>query len=162
VSVWTMPPITVRHPAALWRDRADATLVSAFFHDGQVGWEELPARRISHRQGDGSGLDRDAFEICCIPFFSEPEAPGDIVTDAPEAPGLVAEIDERGDFTTIRVWAKHGAAAGRIEDALTTRGWLYERHADLLAVARLSDGAGDESQAFLDACVEAGEARWAT
>jgi len=161
VSARTMPDVTVRHPAPIWRDRADVTLVSAFLLDGDIGWEELPARRIPHRPGDGSGVDRDVFEICCIPFFSEPEALGDIVIDAPEAPGLVAEIDERGDFTTIGVWAKDHAAADRIEDGLTSRGWPFERRGDLLVVARPSDRAGDGYQAFLDACVQAGEARWA-
>jgi Domain of unknown function (DUF4265) len=54
------------HPEPVWRERGDS-VVLVDLEDGHT--EELWAKRLSANR----------FEICCIPFFADDIAPGDVV-----------------------------------------------------------------------------------
>ncbi len=126
---WEPPTAAVRHPEAVWGDRANAALISAVFVEDHVGWEELPVRRLEVRSG-GS----DLFEVCCIPFYAEPENLGAILEVDPDNPGIVMNVLELGaeyDQPVRAVCA--GDTRREFEAELARRGWPHERSGDLLA-----------------------------
>lgn len=94
------------HEAPTWRDRANFLIFADLTNSGMVGrWEQLWAQQV------GS----DAFEICCIPFFTYGLALGDVVRTSPSDGRryVVAEVEKRSGRRVLRLWLKSATAEGR-------------------------------------------------
>ncbi len=117
-----LPDAIYTHPHPVWRDRINSALLMNIVEAGERFFEQLWA---------AYDPQKDAFQICCIPFYLYGVSLGDWLRLRKTQTGVhKVDIVEVSGHTTLRVWSDEHRSLVEVTDALCSLKCLCEPSED--------------------------------